>query len=100
LGGFLAGLAFFPDLAFFGATWARCRATLAFLVGFGFCSAATAAWAVPASSVIVVMWSLLCAVITAVVTWITPVRRESKAILPGIGDGEGSAMKSDQARWV
>jgi hypothetical protein len=35
LGAFFAGLAFFPDLAFEGATWARCGATRAFLVSFG-----------------------------------------------------------------
>jgi hypothetical protein len=35
LGAFLAGVAFFPGLAFFGATLRARFATLAFLAGFG-----------------------------------------------------------------
>jgi hypothetical protein len=35
LGAFFGELAFLVDFAFFGGTWARCRATLAILFGFG-----------------------------------------------------------------
>jgi hypothetical protein len=81
LGAFFGALAFLADLAFFGGTWARCRATRAFLLGFGW-SPVAVAWAVPVSSAIDVFISFSpCAVITAVTTWITPVRWKSKWIL-------------------
>src|SRR5438034_4844597 len=35
LGAFLAGLAFLPDLALVGATWALCAPARAFFVAFG-----------------------------------------------------------------
>src|SRR5437762_13160057 len=45
LGAFLAGVAFLPDLALVGATWARCAPARAFFVAFG-CSllAASLVW--------------------------------------------------------
>src|SRR5580704_2549033 len=46
-GAFLAGLAFFPDLPFFGATWARRAPALAFFFAFG-----SSAWATVAASVV------------------------------------------------
>jgi hypothetical protein len=64
LGAFFGGLAFLADLAFFGGTWARCRATLAFLLGFGW-SPVAVAWAVPVSSAIEVFTLSPLAVITA-----------------------------------
>src|SRR5580704_10937966 len=51
LGAFFVELAFLADLAFFGGTWARRRATLTFLLGFGW-SPVAVAWAVPVSSAI------------------------------------------------
>src|SRR5579863_8589575 len=71
LGAFLAGAAFFPDLAFLGAPWAERAATRAFLLAFGW--AVAVAGAVPVSSVVnvVILRSPLLAVITAVRTSIT-----------------------------
>src|SRR5580704_3527695 len=74
LGAFLAGAAFLPDLAFFGATCAPRARTWAFFVAFG--SSVVAAGAV-SMSVFDVMLSPL-AVITAVTTSIPLVRRKSK----------------------
>src|ERR1700722_10812339 len=91
LGAFLAGVAFLADLPLVFATWAPCGATRAFLVAFGF-SPVACAWAVPVSSAIDVFMFSLSAVITAVTTWITPVRRESKSILPETAKGDGWAM--------
>src|SRR5258705_8614102 len=54
LGAFLAGLAFFPDLLFLGATRAERAATRAFLAPFG-CAPVAAAVAVPVSSVVSVV---------------------------------------------
>src|SRR5579863_2382823 len=71
LGAFLAGLTFFPGLAFLGATGARRAPALAFLVAFG--SAATLAGVVSVCSATAIMLSPL-AVITAVVTSIALVR--------------------------
>jgi hypothetical protein len=50
------------------------------LVAFGFSPAAWA-WVAPFSSAVDVFMFSLSAVITAVTTWITPVRQESKRIL-------------------
>src|SRR5712691_103554 len=77
LGAFFCGVAFFPALPFLGATCARRAPTRAFLVPFGF---AVVAGVVPVSSVIDVIWILLFAVITAVMTWIALLGRESKII--------------------
>jgi hypothetical protein len=88
LGAFLAQLALLADLLFFGATWARCGATRAFLVALG--SSAAEVGAVPVSWVDVMVFSPL-AVIT-VHTSITPVRQESKAILP-IARGDRTAVQ-------
>ena len=79
LGACLAGVAFLAELPFFFPTWAPCGATRAFLVAFGF-SPVAGAWAVPVSSTIDVFMFSLSAVITAVTTWITPARQESKSI--------------------
>jgi hypothetical protein len=101
LGAFFAGVAFLLAFGFFGATWAPFLATAAFLLGFGLLAFAfvgfgwSPAWAAPVSTVIEVSMLSPLAVITAVVTWITPVRTKSKAILTGIDRGEGSAMYSD-----
>src|SRR5258708_36579285 len=54
LGVFLAVLAFFPDLPFFGATWAERGATRAFLAAFG-CAPVAVAVAAPVSSVVSVV---------------------------------------------
>jgi hypothetical protein len=67
LGAFLAGLAFFPDLAFFGATWAPRCATRAFLAAFG-CSLLPGACAVAVSAINSVILISPLAVITAVTT--------------------------------
>jgi hypothetical protein len=85
----LAVLAFFVDFAFFGATWARPTPARAFFVAFG--SSAEAAGAVPVSGVDVMLFSPL-AVITALTTWITPVRGESKWNPPRIAQGDGMAI--------
>jgi hypothetical protein len=106
-GRFLGWVAFLADLPFFFATCAPCGATRAFLVAFGF-SPVAVAWAVPVSSAIDVFMFSLSAVITAVTTWITPVRRESKSILPETAKGDGRAiaapgswqqMASDGRAW-
>jgi len=51
LGAFLAGLDFFPDFPFFGATGARCGVRLAFLAALGCSSVAVAEAAAFSSSV-------------------------------------------------
>jgi hypothetical protein len=63
---FLAELAFFPGLPFFGATWAGRAPGWAFFVALG--SAAEVAGAVSGSGVDVMVSP--CAVITTVTTWI------------------------------
>jgi len=63
LGAFLAGVAFFPDLASKGATWRARLSTLAFFVGFA--TVFSAGWAVSVCSVVDVMISPFWAVITA-----------------------------------
>src|SRR5580704_13869777 len=68
LGAFLAGVAFFPGLAFAGATGARRGARAAFLLALG-CSSAAGVGAAAVSSVIFILVSPV-AVITAVTTWI------------------------------
>src|ERR1700694_3451894 len=91
LGAFFAGVAFLADLPFFGATWAPFGATRAFLAAFG-CSLAADAGAVAASTINSVILISPLAVITAITTSITPVRRESKWILQKIAKGDGMAM--------
>src|SRR6202171_196003 len=103
LAAFLAGGVFFalavaaglglPPLApfwplgapFFGAALAACAAT-----------AAAVSVVFSVSAVIIV--NSPSAVITAVRTWITPVGRRSKRILPDFDDGEGLAMKGSASR--
>src|ERR1700722_11758025 len=80
LGAFLPGVALLADLPFFFATWTPCGATRAFLVAFR-SSPVAGVWVVPVSSAIDVFMFSLSAVIAAVTTWITPVRKESKRIL-------------------
>src|SRR5258708_19120167 len=50
LGAFFGGLAFFPDLPFFGATWAERAPARAFLLAFAW--AVAVAVAAPVSSVV------------------------------------------------
>jgi hypothetical protein len=64
-------------LPFFFATWAPRGATRAFLVAFG-CLPNAGAWPLPVSSVIDVFMFAPWAEISAITTWITPVRPESK----------------------
>jgi hypothetical protein len=90
---FFAGVVFFPDLAFEGATWGFRGATLAFVLAFGSLAGAVA-WAVCSSVVSVVMVVSPLRLITAVSTSITLVRRRSKRILLLIGKGDGRAMAS------
>jgi hypothetical protein len=96
-GAFLAGLAFLPDLALACATFARRAPTSGFFVAFGWSPFAVAG-AIPVSSGIdvVILLSPL-AVITAVTTWITLIDRKRKWILDEIDDGEGPAMRRQNA---
>jgi hypothetical protein len=83
------GLAFFPDLAFFGERWAPRCATRAFLAAFG-CSLLAGACAAAASTVNSVIVISPLAVIT-VTTSITPVGTDCKAILRTLRRSNGDA---------
>jgi hypothetical protein len=66
------------------------------LLAFGF-SPVAGAWALPVSSAIDVFMFSPCAVITAITTWITPVRGKSKWNLPKIAQGDGMAIATGAA---
>jgi hypothetical protein len=93
LGAFLAGLAFFADLALAGATLRARYATLAFFVALGW-SPVAVAWAVAAvsSAVVIILVSPLAVI--AVTTSITLVRPKRKGNLSGTVRGDGTAMES------
>src|SRR5689334_13610153 len=76
LGAFLTGVAFFPDLPFFGATWARRAPAVAFLLAFS--SSAVGARAVAVASAFEIIVFLLMAVDYRVTTSITPVGGKCK----------------------
>ena len=75
---FFTGAVFLPDLPLDGATRGFRGATLAFVVGFGSCTAPLAAWVVCSSVVSVVIVVSPLRLITAVTTWIAPVRRRKQ----------------------
>src|ERR1017187_8119833 len=77
----LARVAFLPDLAWDGATWALCAATCGFLAGFG-CSAGALAWVFAVSSGMPFILRSPWAVITAIPS-ITRVRGNCKLIVRG-----------------
>src|SRR6266481_870049 len=78
LAAFLAGVVFLPDFGLDGATPGFRGAMLGLVAPLGSCAAPEVA--IPCSSAVVIVNSP-SAVITAVTTWITPVRRRSKRIL-------------------
>src|ERR1017187_5674527 len=95
---FFAGLAFLPDLALDGATWAFCAAVPGFLAAFG-CSAGAPASVLAVSAGIPFITLSPWAVITAI-PWITRVRPDCKLILMGVHIGEGSAVEAIfSPRW-
>src|ERR1017187_884499 len=73
---FFAGLAFLPDLALDGATWAFCAADRGFLAGFG-CAAGVPASVLATSAGMAFILRSPWAVNTAI-TWITQVRADYK----------------------
>src|ERR1039458_8111709 len=124
---FFAGVAFLPDLAWDGATWALCAATCGFLAGFG-CSAGVAflpdlawdgaTWALCAAtcgflagfgcSAGALAWVFAVSsgmpfilrspwAVITAIPSITRVRRNCKLIVRGIQIGDGAAREANPA---
>src|ERR1035437_7789783 len=90
---FFARVAFLPDLAWDGATWALCAATRGFSGGFGASAGAPASVLAVSAGLPFILRSPL-AVITAI-PWITRVRKDCKLILMRAPICEGSSTEAN-----